>query len=153
MESAAKSCCFVVLRYDVPNANVSWIEAIVGAMVCADCSGLNNETCIQPRRRGCCSFKASEGLQPFSINCSQNPCHNSLYGAAFFPLSCHDNSSTAPFISSGPGLHRQPFALLRNVQESIRESFTPVHCAIIHLFFRQLALTKEQIKLRHRKKL
>lgn len=86
MESAAKSCWFVVSRYDVPNANVSWIEAIVGVMVCADCSGLNNETCIQPRRRGCCSFKASKGLQPFSINCSQNPCHNSLYGAAFFLL-------------------------------------------------------------------
>lgn len=43
-----------------------------------------------------------------------------------FSLSCHDNISTAPFISSGPGLHHQPLSLLRNVRESIHESVTLV---------------------------
>lgn len=54
-------------------------------VICGDCVGLNNEPRIR-LRRGCCSFKPSKGSQPFSINCSHNPCHNSLYGAAFFLL-------------------------------------------------------------------
>lgn len=77
-----------------------------------------------------------------------------LIWCCFFSPSCHDNSSTAPFISSGPGLHRQPFGLLQNVQGSIGESLTPLFCAIVYLSFQQFALKKkEQIRLRRRKKL
>lgn len=66
-----------------------------------------------------------------------------LIWCCFFSPSCHDNSSTAPFISSGPGLHRQPFGLLQNVQGSIGESLTPLFCAIVYLSFQQFALKKK----------
>lgn len=75
-------CCWGL----VPGSQCStpWVEAAVPALICTARFHPEGEGGMQTGRRGCCSFKASKGLQPFRINCSQNPCHNSLYGAAFF---------------------------------------------------------------------
>lgn len=60
-------------------------------LLCSLCKAPHARISFQPNNAGCkttrrgrCGFKASQGRQPLGINCSQNPCHSSLYGAAFF---------------------------------------------------------------------
>lgn len=76
-----------------------------------------------------------------------------LIWCCFFSRRCHDNSSTAPFISAGPGLHCWPSADSGAARgASLNPSLRYIwHCYL--LFSLWFALRKGQIKLRHRKKL
>lgn len=96
----------------------------------------NNAGC-KATRRGRCSFKASQGRQPLGINCSQNPCHSSLYGAAFFlsvaiPTAALHHSS-APVLGCIAAPRLTPGA-----------SLAPRCCAILYLFLQQFARKKKK---------